>query len=104
MASKTKKKRQGKNRYRKSKTRSKKGGNLGSLPIRYFYPYNKNPDYLMERTTGGKKKRLRGGGLLDGIYSFGSILDLQNASQLVGVKSSSVIDHPAANVFQDNNM
>ena len=78
--------------------------NLGSLPIHYYYPYNKNPDYLMEPITGGKKKRLRGGGLLDGIYSFGSVIDLQNASQLVGVKSSTVLDHPAAQVFQENNI
>lgn len=79
--------------------------NLGSLPIHYYYPYNKNPDYLMEPTTGGKKKRPRGGGaLLDGIYSFGSVIDLQNASQLVGVKSSTVLDHPATQVFQENNI
>ena len=81
--------------------------NLGSLPIHYYYPYNKNPDYLMEPITGGKKKRLRGGGLLGGIYSFGSVIDLQNASQLVGAKSlteTSVLDHPAAKVFQENNL
>jgi hypothetical protein len=81
--------------------------NLGSLPIRYYYPYNKNPDYLMEPITGGKKKRPRGGGLLGGIYSFGSVIDLQNASQLVGAQSlteTSVLDHPAAKVFQENNL
>ena len=79
--------------------------NLGSLPIHYYYPYNKNPDYLMEPITGGKKKRPRGGGaIVDGIYSFGSVIDLQNASQLVGVKSSTVLDHPAAQVFQENNI
>lgn len=81
--------------------------NLGSLPIHYYYPYNKNPDYLMEPITGGKKKRLRGGGLLDGIYSFGSVIDLQNASQLVGAQpltETSVLNHPAAKVFQENNI
>ena len=116
MSGKTHKKRQRKRKGKgkggkKSKTnksrKSKKGGNLGSLPIHYYYPYNKNPDYLMEPITGGKKKRLRGGGLLDGIYSFGSVIDLQNASQLVGAQpltETSMLNHPAAKVFQENNL
>ena len=94
-----------KSRTRKSKTLTG-GTNLGSLPIRYYYPYNKNPDYMMEPVTGGIKKRPRGGGALDSVYSFGSIFDLQNANQLVGTQSlaeTSITEQPAAKVFQENN-
>ena len=100
-----------KSKTRKSKTRKSKtltgGTNLGSLPIRYYYPYNKNPDYMMEPVTGGIKKRQRGGGALDTIYSFGSLFDLQNANQLVGAQSlteTSITEQPAAKVFQENNI
>lgn len=99
-----------KSNTKKSRTiKSKKltgGTNLGSLPIHYYYPYNKNPDYMMEPVTGGKKKRQRGGGALDSAYSFGSLFDLQNANQLVGAQpltETSVTDQPAARVFQENN-
>ena len=57
---------------------------------------------------GKRKKKSKGGsGGLGGIYSFGSVIDLQNASQLVGAQSlteTSVLDHPAAKVFQENNL
>jgi hypothetical protein len=115
MKGKTNKKlqRKGGRGYRKSRRKSRKsqtkkqlvGGtnNLGLLPIRYYYPYNKNPDYLMEPITGGKKKKKRlrcgGGGLLS---SFGSVVDLQNASLLTGEKSlinSSLVEQPASQVF-----
>ena len=100
-----------KSKTKKSRTRKSKkltgGTNLGSLPIHYYYPYNKNPDYMMEPVTGGIKKRPRGGGALDSVYSFGSIFDLQNANQLVGTQSlaeTSITEQPAAKVFQENNI
>ena len=103
MGRKTQKKRQRKGGRKPKTKKSKKltgGTNLGSLPIHYYYPYNKNPDYMMEPVTGGKKKRQRGG------EAMGSIFDLQNASRFVGAQSlaeTSTTDQPAAKVFQENN-
>jgi hypothetical protein len=122
MGNKSMKKRTGrKTKSRRQKTmrkrlRSRGGGcdcnltggsaNLESLPKEYYYEYNKNPSYLSDQIKGGKRnKKLKGG--LGGIYSLGSVIDIQNVGQLLGVsqiQNESVTDQPAAKIFHENNL
>ena len=83
--------------------------NLESLPKEYYYEYNKNPSYFTDQMKGGKRKKKSKGGSsgLSGIYSLGSVIDIQNVGQLLGVsqtQNESVTDQPAAKTFHDNNL
>ena len=64
------------------------GGNANLVPLPYEY-----------------NKKLKGG--LGGIYSLGSVVDLQSVGQLFGVSQPSnevVTEQPAAKIFHDNNL
>jgi hypothetical protein len=119
----------GKRKNKKSKTnknkRKVKGGSqhLESVPISHYYPLNDHSSSLSKsygaessiaNFSGGKKKKMKGGGMLDAIFNgpqlnvatgFGTTAGskmLYDVQSLNNQQNDNVLDQPAGKLYNEH--